>query len=122
VILFGLTIGGQNPSPHVGKLREIVVGWHPFYTVVRSTLGGEQDFLISGRSSSICREIFNFFIHITAYNHRTVTIMSLRAFIKKLEVPHDGGVVPDRWINNDIKPIEKERRTWNFWTFHNLCR
>jgi NCS1 family nucleobase:cation symporter-1 len=35
-------------------------------------------------------------------------------------VPHEGGTIPDRWINNDIRPIEKGRRTWNFWTFHNL--
>ena len=48
--------------------------------------------------------------------------MSLRRIIKKLEVPHDGGTVPSRWINNDIRPIEKERRTWNFWAFHNLCK
>ncbi len=47
--------------------------------------------------------------------------MSLRAVLKKLEVPLEGGTVPDRWINNDIKPIEKGRRTWTFWTFHNLC-
>lgn len=48
--------------------------------------------------------------------------MSLRRLIKKLEVPHDGGTVPSRWVNNDIRPIEKERRTWNFWAFHNLCK
>ncbi|KAI9730557.1 MAG: hypothetical protein M1834_005798 [Cirrosporium novae-zelandiae] len=39
--------------------------------------------------------------------------------MKKLEVRHEGGTVPNRWINNDIKPIEHERRTWGFWTFHN---
>lgn len=26
-----------------------------------------------------------------------------------------------RWINDDIKPIESERRSWGFWTFHNYC-
>ncbi|KAI1627487.1 allantoin permease [Exophiala viscosa] len=39
---------------------------------------------------------------------------------KRLEVPYEGGTIPSRWINNDIKPIEKGRRTWTFWTFHNL--
>ncbi|EER25466.1 NCS1 nucleoside transporter family protein [Coccidioides posadasii C735 delta SOWgp] len=41
------------------------------------------------------------------------------AFLKKLEVEHEGGTLPDRWINNDIKPIESERRTWSSWTFTN---
>ncbi|KAE8165059.1 hypothetical protein BDV40DRAFT_286524 [Aspergillus tamarii] len=41
--------------------------------------------------------------------------------LKHLEVPHDGGQIPNRWINNDLKPIEADRRTWNFWTFHNFC-
>ncbi|KAE8137160.1 permease for cytosine/purines, uracil, thiamine, allantoin-domain-containing protein [Aspergillus pseudotamarii] len=41
--------------------------------------------------------------------------------LKHLEVPHDGGQIPSRWTNNDIKPIEADRRTWNFWTFHNFC-
>ncbi|KAK7900658.1 hypothetical protein LTR67_002942 [Exophiala xenobiotica] len=44
----------------------------------------------------------------------------LKALIKKLEVPFEGETTPNRWINNDIKPIEKGRRTWTFWTFHNL--
>jgi len=44
-----------------------------------------------------------------------------RRLVQILEVPHDGGTIPDRWINNDIKPIEKGRRTWNLWAFHNLC-
>ncbi|KAL1968643.1 hypothetical protein VTN77DRAFT_1469 [Rasamsonia byssochlamydoides] len=39
--------------------------------------------------------------------------------IQRLEVEHEGGTIPDRWINNDIKPIESGRRTWGFWTFHN---
>ncbi|KIW87755.1 uncharacterized protein Z519_11729 [Cladophialophora bantiana CBS 173.52] len=43
-----------------------------------------------------------------------------RGILRKLEVPYEGGTVPNRWINNDIKPIEKGRRTWTFWTFHNL--
>lgn len=45
----------------------------------------------------------------------------MEAFLKKLEVGNEGGPVPDRWINNDIKPIEERRRTWGFWTFHNFC-
>ncbi|KAJ5109997.1 Allantoin permease [Penicillium argentinense] len=40
--------------------------------------------------------------------------------LKKLQVEVEGGVVPDRWINNDIKPIEAGRRTWGLWTFHNF--
>ncbi|KAJ9610457.1 hypothetical protein H2200_005234 [Cladophialophora chaetospira] len=43
-----------------------------------------------------------------------------KRLLKKLEVPYEGGTIPNRWINNDIKPIEKGRRTWTFWTFHNL--
>ncbi|KAI5306750.1 hypothetical protein KEM56_007306 [Ascosphaera pollenicola] len=39
--------------------------------------------------------------------------------LKWLEVPHDGGIIPDRWSNNDVKPTEKERRNWGFWTYHN---
>ncbi|KAJ5784738.1 Allantoin permease [Penicillium pulvis] len=46
--------------------------------------------------------------------------MSVRAFLKRIEINADGGVVPDRWINNDIKPIEAGRRTWGHWTFHNF--
>ncbi|KAJ5887707.1 Allantoin permease [Penicillium taxi] len=45
--------------------------------------------------------------------------MSLKEVLRKLEVDGEGGPIPDRWINNDIKPIEKDRRTWGFWTFHN---
>ena len=29
----------------------------------------------------------------------------MKALIKKLEVPYEGETTPDRWINNDIKPI-----------------
>ncbi|EED18301.1 allantoin permease, putative [Talaromyces stipitatus ATCC 10500] len=39
--------------------------------------------------------------------------------LKKLEVPHEGGTIPDPWINNDIKPVETARRKWGFWTFNN---
>lgn len=46
--------------------------------------------------------------------------MELKALLKKLEVKHEGGTVPNRWINNDIKPIESGRRVWSFWTYHNL--
>ncbi|KAJ5825872.1 Allantoin permease [Penicillium riverlandense] len=48
----------------------------------------------------------------------------MKAILRKLQVDSEGGPVPDRWINNDIKPIEAGRRTWGFWTFHNywvLC-
>jgi NCS1 family nucleobase:cation symporter-1 len=45
----------------------------------------------------------------------------MEALLKKLEIGHEGGPRPDRWINNDIKPIEEGRRTWGFWTFHNFC-
>lgn len=45
----------------------------------------------------------------------------MEAFLKKLEIESEGGPEPDRWINNDIKPIEEGRRTWGFWTFHNFC-
>ena len=41
--------------------------------------------------------------------------------LKRLKVPTDGGLPPNRWVNNDIKPIEVGRRTWGFWTFHNFC-
>jgi hypothetical protein len=46
----------------------------------------------------------------------------MNSLLKKLQVEVEGGVVPDRWINNDIKPIEADRRTWGFWTFHNFCK
>ncbi|KAF5862938.1 hypothetical protein ETB97_010979 [Aspergillus alliaceus] len=45
----------------------------------------------------------------------------MKAILKHLVVPHERGQVPNRWINNDIKPIEAGRRSWNFWTFHNFC-
>lgn len=47
--------------------------------------------------------------------------MSVTSYLRALEVDREGGPVPDRWINNDIKPIEVGRRTWSFWTFHNFC-
>ena len=46
--------------------------------------------------------------------------MTLKSLLRRLEVPLEGETVPDRWINNDIRPIEEGRRTWTFWTFHNL--
>ncbi|KPI35657.1 Allantoin permease [Cyphellophora attinorum] len=46
--------------------------------------------------------------------------MGLKAVFKRLEVAHEGGTAPSRWINNDIKPIENGRRTWTFWTYNNL--
>ncbi|KAI1912001.1 hypothetical protein LOZ53_002329 [Ophidiomyces ophidiicola] len=39
--------------------------------------------------------------------------------LEKLEVSHEGGSLPNRWINSDIKPIEADRRTWSVWTFTN---
>ncbi|KAB8210767.1 permease for cytosine/purines, uracil, thiamine, allantoin-domain-containing protein [Aspergillus parasiticus] len=39
---------------------------------------------------------------------------------KDLQVPQEGGQIPNRWINNDIKHIEADRRTWNFWAFHDF--
>ena len=45
---------------------------------------------------------------------------NLRRLIRWLEVPDEGTRRADRWYNNDIKPIERGRRTWKFWTFHNL--
>ena len=46
--------------------------------------------------------------------------METKTLLQRLQVKHEGGTVPSRWINNDIKPIEKGRRIWTFWTFHNL--
>jgi len=45
---------------------------------------------------------------------------SFSIILKKLEVPNEGGTLANRWINNDIKPIEQGRRTWTFFTYHNL--
>ncbi|KAE8400626.1 allantoin permease [Aspergillus pseudonomiae] len=41
--------------------------------------------------------------------------------LRYLEVPDEGANIPNRWVNDDIKPVEAGRRTWNFWTFHNFC-
>ncbi|KAJ5980236.1 Allantoin permease [Penicillium waksmanii] len=46
--------------------------------------------------------------------------MRTKAFLQSLRIKDEGGPLPNRWINNDIKPIEAERRTWGFWTFHNF--
>lgn len=46
--------------------------------------------------------------------------MALASLLRKLEVPHEGDILPSRWINNDIRPIERARRTWTFWSYHNL--
>ncbi|KAJ6088641.1 Allantoin permease [Penicillium sp. IBT 16267x] len=46
--------------------------------------------------------------------------MSVGALLKRIEINAEGGVVPNRWINNDIKPIEAGRRTWGHWTFHSF--
>ncbi|RYP11800.1 hypothetical protein DL765_007592 [Monosporascus sp. GIB2] len=42
--------------------------------------------------------------------------MGLKACIKRMELPY-----VNRWINEDIRPIESSRRTWGFLMFHNLC-
>ncbi|KAH8652640.1 NCS1 nucleoside transporter family protein [Tricladium varicosporioides] len=39
-------------------------------------------------------------------------------FFKRFEVESETEAT--RWINDDIKPIEASRRTWSFWTYHNL--
>ena len=41
--------------------------------------------------------------------------------LKWLEVPSDENLVPSRWNNDDIKPTEKARQKWTFWTFNNFC-
>uniref|UniRef100_A0A8H7NHT0 Uracil permease n=1 Tax=Bionectria ochroleuca TaxID=29856 RepID=A0A8H7NHT0_BIOOC len=40
--------------------------------------------------------------------------MGVKSLLKRIELPHGS-----RWINDDLRPIETERRTWNFLTFHN---
>ncbi|GBF64861.1 allantoin permease [Trichophyton mentagrophytes] len=44
-------------------------------------------------------------------------ITEMNRILKKLEIEHEGGTLPDPWINFDIKPIEAGRRTWSAWTF-----
>ncbi|EYE96758.1 nucleobase cation symporter-1 family protein [Aspergillus ruber CBS 135680] len=46
--------------------------------------------------------------------------MKLDTILKRLEVDDEGGSIPNRWMNTDIKPVEAGRRTWGFWTFHNF--
>jgi nucleobase:cation symporter-1, NCS1 family len=41
--------------------------------------------------------------------------MEVKTLLQRLKVQHEGGTIPNRWINNDIKPIEKGRRIWTFW-------
>ncbi|KAF2138171.1 uncharacterized protein K452DRAFT_291218 [Aplosporella prunicola CBS 121167] len=40
--------------------------------------------------------------------------MALRSWISRAQLKSVSG-----WINNDIRPLESGRRTWNFLTFHN---
>lgn len=47
--------------------------------------------------------------------------MKLNKILKRLEIDDEGGPIPNRWMNNDIKPVEAGRRTWGFWMFHNFC-
>lgn len=44
----------------------------------------------------------------------------MNALLERLKINEEHGPAPNRWINNDIKPIEARRRTWGFWTFHNF--
>ncbi|KAL4874958.1 permease for cytosine/purines, uracil, thiamine, allantoin-domain-containing protein [Aspergillus karnatakaensis] len=41
--------------------------------------------------------------------------MGVSALLKRIELPHES-----RWINEDIRPVEAERRTWTFSSFHNF--
>ncbi|KAL4935176.1 hypothetical protein BDV06DRAFT_234578 [Aspergillus oleicola] len=41
--------------------------------------------------------------------------MALIKAIKRIELPHES-----RWINDDVRPVDKARRTWGFLTFHNF--
>ncbi|KAK1463054.1 hypothetical protein CCUS01_08459 [Colletotrichum cuscutae] len=41
--------------------------------------------------------------------------MGLQAAFQRVELPY-----VSRWINDDIRPIEAQRRTWGFLTFHNF--
>ncbi|KAK5996885.1 Uridine permease [Cladobotryum mycophilum] len=40
--------------------------------------------------------------------------MDVRGIIRRVELPY-----VSQWINDDIRPVESERRTWTFRTFHN---
>ncbi|KAL4898677.1 permease for cytosine/purines, uracil, thiamine, allantoin-domain-containing protein [Aspergillus ambiguus] len=42
------------------------------------------------------------------------------ALIDRLRVSSEYGQTPNRWVNYDIQPVEWARRTWTFWTYHNL--
>ncbi|KAK2025445.1 NCS1 nucleoside transporter family protein [Colletotrichum zoysiae] len=41
--------------------------------------------------------------------------MGLQALVQRVELPF-----VSRWINDDIRPIESQRRTWGFLMFHNF--
>ncbi|KAL2826344.1 permease for cytosine/purines, uracil, thiamine, allantoin-domain-containing protein, partial [Aspergillus pseudoustus] len=41
--------------------------------------------------------------------------MGISTVLKKIQLPHES-----RWINEDVRPVETERRTWGFLTFHNF--
>ncbi|KAL4793049.1 permease for cytosine/purines, uracil, thiamine, allantoin-domain-containing protein [Aspergillus venezuelensis] len=41
--------------------------------------------------------------------------MDITRSLKRLELPHES-----RWINDDVRPVDKARRTWGFLTFHNF--
>ncbi|KAE8149174.1 permease for cytosine/purines, uracil, thiamine, allantoin-domain-containing protein [Aspergillus avenaceus] len=44
----------------------------------------------------------------------------MKDILKHLQIPHNGDLPPNQWVNNDIKPVESSRRTWTFWTYHNF--
>ncbi|KHO10982.1 chaperonin [Metarhizium robertsii ARSEF 23] len=41
--------------------------------------------------------------------------MKLQSIIKRVELHHVSS-----WMNDDVRPVESERRTWSFRTFHNF--
>ncbi|RDW93374.1 nucleobase cation symporter-1 family protein [Aspergillus mulundensis] len=41
--------------------------------------------------------------------------MGVTKILAKISLPHES-----RWINDDIRPVDAERRTWGFLTFHNF--
>lgn len=41
--------------------------------------------------------------------------MGLKELVKRAELPHGS-----QWINEDVRPVEAERRTWTFLAYHNF--
>ncbi|KAJ4125239.1 hypothetical protein NW754_013525 [Fusarium falciforme] len=44
-----------------------------------------------------------------------ITMAAASALLKRIELPRGS-----RWINEDVRPVGSERRTWTFLTFHNF--